>query len=275
MKYGSLQLQVFILHPFASDTDKIRKEMFLGFDTTCSSCHRYHLFRSCQILAPFRSAISETFSNVSNKEIWNRAVWSSARMPVCHVTRTAWCKWPFCRYRYGECWLTGNLSNHHHTVNVQEVGLHVLDIPQGAQCKHSLDAGGLSSLILNIQALSKHYAWPSHPPSVHHPSSFFPFFTCTQLVSAMCCFRYVHLHACTSVCVYSLAFLVAVVLIAAICVVKANKFEPWKLNDEISKQTKTHAGLLHSQLLCIYMGKTPAPRVCGGPFRGQYYNTVN
>lgn len=133
----------------------------------------------------------------------------------------------------------------------------------------SLDPGGLSSLILNIQALSKNYATPLPP------IFFLSFFTCTQLVSAMSCFHYVDLHVCISVCVWSLVFLVTVVLIAAICVVKANKYEPWKLNDEISKQTKMHTGLLHSQLLCIYMGKTPAPRVCGGPFRGQYYNTVN
>lgn len=88
MKYGSLQLQVFILDPFASDMDKIRKEMFLGFDKTCSSCYWYHLFLSRQILVPFWSAISEAFSSVSNKEMWNRTIWSSARKAGCHI-RTA------------------------------------------------------------------------------------------------------------------------------------------------------------------------------------------
>lgn len=160
--------------------------------------------------------------------------------------------------RYGgECWLH---HHHHHTVNVQKVGLHVqnlkdLDIPHGTRSKHSLEP-----LILNIQALSK----------------LFSFFTCAQLVFCDVLFsRCGHTRVQICLRLQSWAFLVTVVLIAAICVVKANKREPWKLNDEISKQTKTHAGLLHPQLLCIYMGKTPAPRVCGGPFRGQYYNTVN
>ena len=39
--------------------------------------------------------------------------------------------------------------------------------------------------------------------------------------------------------------------------------------------TELHGGQLHLELLYIYMGETPGPRVCGGPFWGQYYNTVN
>lgn len=137
MKYGSLQLQVFILHPFASDMDKIRKEMFLGFDKTCSSCHWYHLFLSRQILVLFWSAISEAFFNVSDKEIWNRTIWSSARKAGCHTLDASGLFVMIgTAVSVGNSQLTGNLSNHHHTVNVWKVGLHVqnlkdLDILQG------------------------------------------------------------------------------------------------------------------------------------------------